>query len=208
MLMSSPSPGRSGRSTTSRVCPKPSLGISHVGCRVGHPAYRQRFAAAAGVARSSQTAEGYARRSRLGSGEKSWQRMYRKFFVTVLGPCALTQSSVQPKWDLSNWPQRVNDLASASPADATCSKYGRTTEFFSAASMRRSVARWNAAFMRQNGGVEGVAEVDHQDFVRLDEDVAVDLNGDCLGRFARWKGKGAINWVNATVVATCTSDAW
>src|SRR5207253_5874673 len=46
------------------------------------------FFAAAGVARSSQTAGGYARRSRLGSGEKSWQRMYRKFFVTVLFPSA------------------------------------------------------------------------------------------------------------------------
>jgi len=33
---------------------------------------------------------------------------------------------------------------------------GRTTEFFAAASMRRSVAKWNAAFMRQNGVPEEI----------------------------------------------------
>src|SRR2546427_2307237 len=45
--------------------------------------HRQR-AADASRCGSLQTTGGYARRSRLGSDEKSWQRMCRKFFVTVL----------------------------------------------------------------------------------------------------------------------------
>ena len=39
---------------------------------------------AAFVARSSQTAKGYARRSRLGSAKNSWPRRCRDLFVTVL----------------------------------------------------------------------------------------------------------------------------
>ena len=45
--------------------------------------------AAAFVARSLQTHEGYARRLRLGSAKNSWPRSYRNLFVT--GPAQITQ---------------------------------------------------------------------------------------------------------------------
>jgi len=54
------------------------------------------------------------------------------------------------------FPHNFEGVSSDAPKAGGGMLCGRTTEFFAAASMRRSVAKWNAAFMRQNGVSEEI----------------------------------------------------